>query len=268
MTLISMKSLARLLPLTLALCFSAGQASAGLFEDEEARRAILDLRQRLEAQRVDGDRKLTEEARRLSETAAQDAAQMRRAFVELQSQLEASQSETARLRGQVEQLARDLAEVQRRQKDAVQAVDERIRKLEPFKVTVDGREFLSEASEKRDYDAALAIFRKGDFANAQIGFLEFLSRYGASGYRPSALFWLGSAQYAQKEYKEAVINFRNLVQLAGDHVRAPEALLAMSNCQVELKELRAAKRTLEDLIAAYPSSDAATAAKDRLARMK
>lgn len=268
MTLPFMKSLLRWIPLALALCFSAGQASAGLFEDEEARRAILDLRQKMEAQRADSDKKLAEESRRLSETSAQDASQLRRAFVELQNQLEASQSDTARLRGQVEQLARDLAEVQRRQKDAVQAVDERIRKLEPFKVTVDGREFLSEASEKRDYDAALAIFRKGDFANAQTGFLEFLSRYGASGYRPSALFWLGSAQYAQKEYKEAVNNFRNLVQLAADHVRAPEALLAMSNCQVELKDSKAAKKTLEELISAYPSSDAATAAKDRLARMK
>jgi TolA-binding protein len=56
--------------------------------------------------------------------------------------------------------------------------------------------------------------------------------------------------------------------LAADHVRAPEALLAMSNCQVELKDSKAAKKTLEELIVAYPSSDAATAAKDRLARMK
>jgi len=263
-----MKPFVRLLPLALALCCVAGPVTAGLFEDEEARRAILDLRQRIELQRLDSDRKLADESRRLADTAAQDATLLRRAFVELQNQLEASLADTARLRGQVEQLARDLAEAQRRQKDSVQAVDERIRKLEPFKVTVDGREFLSEASEKRDYDAALAIFRSGGFANAQTGFQEFLSRYGASGFRPSALFWLGSAQYALKDYKDAVNNFRNLVQLAPDHVRAPEALLAMSNCQVELKDLKAAKRTLEDLVSAYPASDAATAAKDRLARMK
>jgi tol-pal system protein YbgF len=263
-----LKSHCRRLPWLLALVLTAGHASAGLFEDEEARRAILDLRQKLESQRLDTEKKLTEESRRLAELAAQETAVLRRAFVELQNQLEVSQADTARLRGQLEQLARDLAESQRKQKDTVQVVDERLRKLEPFKVTVDGREFLVEASEKRDYDASLAMFRKGDFANAQTGLLEFLSRYATSGYRPSALFWLGSAQYALKEYKEAVANFRVLVQSAADHVRAPEALLAIANCQVEMKDLKAAKRTLEDLLAAYPSSEAASAAKERLARMK
>jgi len=264
MRLHSMTPIARSLSLVLFLCLGAGQVSAGLFDDEEARRAILDLRQRIETLRTESDQKMADEARRNAE----DAAQLRRSLVEQQNQLEASRADTAKLRGQVEQLTRDLADVQRKQKDAAQNVDDRLRKFEPSKVSVDGREFLAEPAEKKDFDTALAVFRKGDFVNAQAVFLDFLNRYSASGYRPSALFWLGSAQYAVKDYKNAQVNFRTLVQQASDHVRAPEALLALANCQLELKDNKVAKKTLEELVASYPASEAAGAAKDRLARLK
>lgn len=66
--------------------------------------------------------------------------------------------EHAKLRGQNEQLLRDVADLQRRQKDIAQGVDERLRQFEPVKVTVDGLEFQADADEKRDFEAALAVF--------------------------------------------------------------------------------------------------------------
>ncbi|WP_294766353.1 tol-pal system protein YbgF [uncultured Rhodoferax sp.] len=251
-----------LIALTLPLC--AGAAHAGLFDDEEARRAILDLRQRIEQLKQESEQKLSEEARRASE----ESAQLRRALVDLQNQLEASRAEIAKLRGQDEQLARDVADLQRKQKDGAQQLDERLRKLEPVRVSVDGREFAADPNEKRDFEAALAVFRRGEFAPAQNAFVDFLNRYGSSGYRPSALFWLGNAQYATKDYKEAQANFRSLVQQAGDHLRVPEALLAIANCQQEMKDSKAAKKTLEELVAKYPGNEAAVVAKERLARLK
>lgn len=237
-----------------------GTASAGLFEDEEARKAILDLRQRAETI----DQRVTGEARRANE----DGIQLRRSLLELQNQIEALRAELAKLRGQDEQLARDVAEMQRRQKDVAQGVDDRLRKFEPAKVSVDGQEFMADPAEKRDYDLALAIFRKGEFAAAQVAFVDFLKRYSQSGYRASAFFWLGNAQYATRDYKEAVINFRSLLAQAPDHMRAPEAVLSIANCQIELKDIRSARKTLEELMKAYPQSEAAAAAKERLARLK
>jgi tol-pal system protein YbgF len=255
----------------LATCFWMGSATAGLFDDEEARRAILDLRQRVEAVRLESEKKVADETRR----ATDETAQLRRSLLDLQNQIEALRGDVARATGQNEQLTRDiadtrrqLAEVQRLQKDASQGVDERLRKFEPVKVSVDGREFSVEPFEKRDFEAALAIFRKGDFAASQTAFVDFLKRYPLSGYGPSALFWLGNAQYATRDYKEAVINFRSLLSLSPDHVRAPEAVLSIANCQVELKDTKAARKTLEDLLKAYPQSEAAGAAKERLARLK
>ena len=124
------------------------------------------------------------------------------------------------------------------------------------------------ASEKQDYDAALAVFRAGDFKGAQTGFANFIKRYPRSTLAPSALFWLGNAQYATRDYKEAIQNFRALLAAAPQHARAPEAALSIANCQIELKETRGARKTLEDLVRAYPQSEAAVAAKERLSRLK
>jgi len=246
------------------LCLAASSvASAALFEDDEARRAILELRQRVEAQRLTGERQ-ADEVRRATE----ENMQLRRSLLELQSQIEALRSEIARLHGQDEQLVRDLADVQRRQKDIVQGVDERLRKVEPSKVSVDGKEFIADPVEARDFEAALAIFRRGEFPAAQTAFAEFIKRYPQSGFRSTAVFWLGNAQYANRDYRGAIANFRALLAQAPDHPRAAEAVLSIANCQIELKDNAGARRTLDELIKAYPQSEAAVAAKERLARFK
>ena len=247
-----------------AIVFTASIGAHGaLFEDSEARRAILELRQRNDAltaasQRIEQDSKRTGE----------DASQVRRSLLDLQGQIESLRAEQAILRGQNEQLLRDVADLQRRQKEIASGVDERMRQFEPAKVSVDGKEFQADPAEKRDFDAALAVFRAGNFAGAQTSFTDFLKRYPNTGYKASAYFWLGNTQYANRDYKEAINQFKALLSTAPDHLRAPEAALSIANCQIELKDNRAARKTLEDLTKAYPQSEAAAAARDRLARLK
>jgi len=299
LTLIRSRGL-RVLVLSLGLCI--GTVHAGLFDDDEARRAILDLRQQVDSVRqsvdqvrqsvellrqnidtvqrnVDTVSQSLEQVRQTAQTdrleiqqggvrAAEEASVLRRSLLELQNQLSQVRDDAAALRGANEQLARDLSESQRRQKDMAQALDDRFRVLEPLKVLVDGVEFMAEPNEKKTFDAALAMFRKGDFSGSQNAFVDFLNRYGQSGYAPSALFWLGNAQYATRDYKEAIVNFRALISRAPDHVRTPEAVLSLANCQIELKDTRGARKTLDDLIKAYPQSEAAATAKDRLTRLK
>ncbi len=246
--------------LAAAALFAASGASAALFDDDEARRAILELRGRVEQQRLTQERDL--EAQR------QDTMQLRRSLLDLQSQIESLRGELARTTGQNEQLMREIAELQRRQKDIAAGVEERLRKFEPSKVQVDGKEFIADPSESRDFEAALAIFRKGDFPAAQAAFADFIKRYPQSGFRPTALFWLGNSQYANRDYRGAIANFRGLLAQAPDHPRAPEAVLSIANCQIELKDAAGARRTLDELIKTYPQSEAAVAAKDRLSKIR
>ncbi|SCK54308.1 tol-pal system protein YbgF [Variovorax sp. HW608] len=230
------------------LCASLG-AQAALFEDDEARRAILDLRQRVETIRTQS---------------AEENAQLRRSLLDLQNQIEQMRGDLARMTGQNEQLTKSLSEMQQRQTE----VDTQLKKNEPSKVSIDGREFNADPREKADFDAALGIFRAGQFAQAQTAFADFVKRYPQSGYNASALFWLGNAQYATRNYNEAIANFRSMLSLAPDHAKAPEAVLSIANCQIELKDTRAARRTLEDLTKAYPQSEAAQAGRERLSRLR
>ncbi len=239
-------------------------ARAALFEDDEARRAILELRQRFEQQRVLGEQRQAEDLRRMTE----ETATLRRSLLDLQGQIEALRAELARTRGADEQLARDIAELQRRQRDVAQGMEERLRRFEPVKVNVDGQEFATDPAEQREFEAALAVFRRGDFPAAQAAFSEFTRRYAQSGYRPSALFWLGNAQYATRDYRGAISTFRALLAQSPDHPRAPESVLSVANCQIELKDVPGARRTLDDLVKAYPQSEAAGAARERLARLR
>ena len=123
-------------------------------------------------------------------------------------------------------------------------------------------------AEKQDYDAALAVFRKGDYAGAQSGFANFVKRYPSSALAPAALFWLGNAQYATRNYKEAITNFRSLLTAAPNHAKAPEAMLSIANCQIELKDVTGARTTLNGLIKTYPQSEAAQAGRERLSKLK
>jgi tol-pal system protein YbgF len=233
-------------------CASLG-AHAALFEDDEARKAILDLRQRVEAMREGTNQRIADEN-----------GQLRRSLLDLQTQIEALRGDMARMTGQNEQLQRTVSELQQRQKD----VDDRLKKNEPSTVAVDGREFSADPREKAEFDAALGVFRSGQFAQAQTAFATFVKAHPQSGYNPSALFWLGNAQYATRNYNEAIANFRSMLSLAPDHAKAPEAVLSIANCQIELKDTKAARRTLEDLTKAYPQSEAAQAGRERLARLK
>lgn len=281
----------------------APTAQAALFEDEEARRAILDLRQRLENQRqtqlqstdqtlqksLDQSQKQIEILRKQVELEINQSKQdNRQAALQLQAQIEALKQDIANLRGEREQLLREITLLQRAQKDINVEIEERFQKIydqfakkeapssqkeeapksSKINVQVDGFEFLAEPDEKRDFEAAFVLFRKGDFAAAAKEFAQFVKVYSASGYKPSALYWLGSAKFARRDFNEAIAHLKGLVNDFPNHARAPEAMLTVGNAQLEIKQAKEARKTFNELLKLYPTTEAAAAAKDRLAQIK
>ena len=126
-----------------ALLVGAAAAQAGLFDDEEARKAVLELRTRVQANE-EAARARSAELEKANAQLVEQLAALRRSLLDLNNQLEAMRGEQAALRGSNEQLARDVQELQRRQKDVGQALDDRLRRLEPVKVSLDGEEFLAD----------------------------------------------------------------------------------------------------------------------------
>jgi tol-pal system protein YbgF len=241
----------------------ASPAQAGLFDDEEARKAIVSLRAQID-----------EQQRRNSELNDQ-VNTLRRSLLDLNSQLDGLRAELAQVRGQgemggqsVQNVNRTLADLQRQQKDQLTALDERLRTLEPQRVNLDGREVTVRPEEKQAYDAAVNTLRNSDFAGAIAAFQSFRSRFPGSAYSGHVLYWLGNAQYGKGDLKAAMTSFRTLVDTAPDHPRAPEAMLSIANCQAELKDTKGARATLTALLKQYPDSEAAKAGRERLALLK
>jgi len=226
-------------------------ANAALFEDDEARRAILDIRSRLDSMQAQINSK----------------ADKANSF-DLNNENEQLRQEVAKLRGQIEVLTNELSNLQKRQKDFYVDLDGRLRKLEPQQVTLDGKVVSIGQAEQRAYDAALAYFKAGDYKNAGAAFNDFTHRYPDSALVPSAQYWLGNTYYAQRDYRNAIAAQQVVVKNYADNPKAADALLNIASCYTELKDKSAAKTALETLVNQYPDSNAAQTAKERLAALK
>jgi len=229
----------------------AGQAQAGLFDDDEARRALADFKARTEA-RFD---------------------QQGKAQLELANQISRQAEEIARLRGQVETLTYELETATKRQQDFYLDLDTRLRKLEPQPAAAAGNDGGSGAPQKpagdpavegQEYEAALNFFKGNKFKEAAAAFATFLQKHPDSSLAPNAQFWLGNAWYAQRDCRRAIEAQSYVTTKWPDSPKAPDAMLAIATCQQEMGNPTGVKRTLETLIAKYPNSPAAESARARL----
>jgi tol-pal system protein YbgF len=244
-------------------------AQAQLFGgDDEARRAIIELRARVESHRqahAEADARLERELKALSED---ELTPLRRGVLDLVNQVEGLRRELAELRGHNERLTHQVAELQKQQRDVLGALDERRRPLDPVQVSLDGVQFSARPDEVQAFEQAMAALRASDFAGAARLYQALITQFPRSGYVPSALYWQGNAHYAARNYAAAIDSYQRLIQQAPSHARAPEAMLAIANCHLELKDARAARTVLQDLLKRYPDTEAGVAARERLARLR
>lgn len=258
----------RLLPALMAGLFvglAAGQAHAGLFDDEEARLRINEMRNEFNG--------------RVSKLESGARAQL-----ELADQIELLKTEIARLRGENEVLSNDLANAIKRQKDFYVDLDNRLRKLEPHADAAAAAPqpataapaaapaaavappvtAADPAAESRDYEAALTQLRGGKYKEAATGFIGFIRRHPGSSFQPSAHFWAASSLYQLKDNAGAAEYYAKVANQWPDDNRAPDALLGLASAQQAQGDAKAATRSLERLAAKYPSSSAAQIARQRL----
>ena len=218
------------------------QNTWAILSDDEARRAILELRKSVSASQA--------------------------AILDLQNQLDKHKSENAQLRGQIESLQKQSDDLSNNQKSFYQDLDARISRLEPQTVEVEGVTGIVQAGEKSSYDEALKSFQAGQIKNADSEFTSFIRKYPSSPYLPLALYWSGNTKYALKDYKAAITQLQGLISRYPGHQRVPAATLTMANANLESGKKAVAKKLFTDLIAKYPDSDAANEAKPILAGIK
>jgi tol-pal system protein YbgF len=202
----------------------------------------------------------------VAQEAKQESSRLQNALLQLQSQIDSLKQNLAEMRGEKDQLQREITLLKRGQNDNSSGLEERLVKieqriatLEPVFFQLDGLEFQADITEKKDFELALASFKKGDFAGSIISFSAFLRKYPDSGFKQSAMFWLASAKYVKREYADVVNQLKSFTGMNESHSKFPEALLTLANSQLELKQTQDAKKTLTELISKFSSSEAAAA---------
>ncbi len=224
-------------------------ARAGVFDDEEARARVEALRaEHAElVKRVDG---------------------INRNQVDFANQIEAVKADIAKLRGQIEVLVHELESTQKRQKDFYVDLDNRVRKLEtaPPPEAKPETPKLDPAQETRDYEAALASLKALKYKEAGAAFLAFLKAYPSGTLVASAHYWGGYAHAQAKDHAGAADLFGKFAAGWPGDERAPGALESRFSSLEALKDMKAARATLELLADKYPATDPGKRAKLRLKR--
>lgn len=259
------------LSLAVALSLAAGQAAhAQLFSDDEARRAILDLRAKT----------VTLEAQNQALVGRLDG--MARGQLELFSQIERLRADLAILRGSIEQATQSSTLTRQQQKELLQQqkelfqsleqqlqkADARLRQVEPQIFEIDGQKLSVSPDEKQAFEAIQAAVATKDFGAAVGQLVRFNQRHVGSSLAPWGLFLEGTMHYAQRNFQASILSLSSLRDRFPQHPKTADGLLTLAASQVEAGQTSNATRTLQDLIKRNPNSDQAKTAKARLATLK
>jgi tol-pal system protein YbgF len=117
------------------------------------------------------------------------------------------------------------------------------------------------------YKSAYDDLRAGRHDAAEHGFREFVRRFPHHDYADNAQYWLGECFYDQKRFDKAAPEFKSVVQRWPTGNKAPDAMLKLGFSLLALGDVDRAQKTLRELPAAYPRTEAARLASERLAQL-
>ena len=260
-------------------------ATAGLFDDEEARRDIRNLRTQIEQQNRDNEARL----QRIEDSIKNLG------IIQLLNQIDQLNAELAKLRGQVEVMSNLDDQLTKRQRDFYLDIDTRLRKLEGLPAdTTTGSSSSAvapaapspptgatssppataaqmaamRAKEDAVYDVGSNAFKRGDYVAATRAFQTYVKDYPAGQLVSNAHYWMGISYFNLRDYGNARNMQDALLKQYPDSAKAPDALLALASIYVEIGDNGSARNALEDVIARYPASDAASKARTRLPTLR
>ena len=204
------------------------------------------------------------------------------ALLTLQSQIDTLKAEVSHLRGQLDVQTHDIETTQKRQTDLYQDLDSRLTNMSRNNVaavaaspdTASGDAAAtstakpSAGGEEQSYQAALDLFKRGDYTNAIAGFKSFGKTYPNSGLAASAQYWIGNAYFSVKDFKNSLLAQQKLINAYPKSNKVPDAMLNMSSAQIELGDMAGARKTLETIVDKYGATRAAGLAKKRLELLK
>lgn len=241
-------------------------AHAALFDDKEARKKIVDLEAK---QQANHDASMAAIAKLEKRIVAIEAVVQGQGLADMHNQIEVLKQEVANLKGELEVASHGLETTQQRQKDLYTDTDTRLRKLESGATVAEAPVATPTppAVEEKDVKAfaeADALSKSAKHKEAFAAFDTFLKEHPTSKLAPDALYGMGYSQFALKNYKSAIATQQKVLDLHPESAKVPDAMFNMANSQIQLGQVTNAKKTLRALIAKYPDAEVTPSAQKRL----
>ncbi|MEJ7601549.1 MAG: tol-pal system protein YbgF [Kofleriaceae bacterium] len=114
------------------------------------------------------------------------------------------------------------------------------------------------------YRDAVELVKAGKHDDAIAALRGFLGKHARHDYADNAQYWLGEAFYAKKDFAQALIEFRNVIETYPRGNKVPDALLKVGYCYASLGQSDKARAVLEQVVNLYPKTEPAALAAKRL----
>jgi tol-pal system protein YbgF len=270
----------------------ASPAHAALFDDDEARKQIAAEKKRIDEVKND----LKNQSQAVDARIARiEEALKSQALLDLFTQIESLKTEMNKLRGQIEVLNNNVENAVKRQRDMYLDLDTRLRRFEqqpgvpsaeapaagapgaaaaaatgaataappaPASAAVAN---VDSGAETREYEAAQSQRRLGNYQGAIVAFQNFIKLHPKSTLAPRAQYWIGDSYFNLRDFRLAITSQQALLKTYPDSPTVPDAMLNIASSQIEMGEAVPGRKTLEELVARYPVSEAAEKARRRMA---
>lgn len=228
-------------------------------------------------------------------------------MLDLMERMDRLQVEVQRMLGELEEQAHNMESLNKRQRDIYLDIDQRLRKMEQGNVaapsmgafvpapataatsttnapsssapgTASPGAVSSQAvapsvtadsqQERLSYEKAFGLLKDRRYGQAVEAFKVFLKSYPNGLYAGNAQYWLGEANYVQRNFKLALDDFGKVVKNYVTSPKRADAMLKMGYTYQELGQLDEARLSLSNVSKNYPNSTAANLAQKRLQDIK
>ncbi|MBO9495786.1 tol-pal system protein YbgF [Thalassotalea sp. G20_0] len=188
--------------------------------------------------------------------------------------------EMMEMRGQLEEQAFRIEQLQQEGRDRYLDLDDRISRLKdqsgkvpvppapvanlkppivsaPVAEAADKNNQSALKAEEAAYQSAFALIRSKQFDKAKNALQEQLKTYPEGRYADNAHYWLGEVDMAQGHYDAAKVSFQIILNEFPKSPKVPDASYKLGRVHDLLGNQKEAKRLLELVVQQYPDSSAA-----------
>ncbi|MBF0497503.1 MAG: tol-pal system protein YbgF [Deltaproteobacteria bacterium] len=119
-----------------------------------------------------------------------------------------------------------------------------------------------------EFGQGMQLYEKKDYKSAMAAFRAYLAKNPNDKKAPAAHFYIGESYYNQNKYEESILEYQKVIKDHPKSGKTPDALYKQAMSFYSLGDKMSCKLILEKLIKNFPKSNLVTSAKNQLKKIK